>query len=369
MILKNGLILDEDFSFKKHDLIISNGKIGGSESSDDSQVLDLLGYMVIPGLIDIHIHGFNGYDSMDADVQAIKNMSISLAKSGTTSFLPTTMTAPLKKIQNAIDCISSAMGKTTGANILGVNMEGPFINEDFAGAQDKGSIVPPDLSFIKVNKEYVKLITVAPEVDGALDFIGEINKDIAVSIGHTASDYQTTVKAIEKGAKSATHLMNCMPPLHHREVGAVGAVLDKSIYAELICDGVHLSPPMIRFIVKQLDESRGILISDSLSLSNRTDGIYLADHSTVIVKNGRAYTKNGGLAGGTNCLLYCIKKAVEFGISLPQAVKMATLNPASLIGVDSNKGSIANGKDADLLVIDNNLDLKYVIINGKLIDI
>lgn len=350
------VIYNAEFNKTLCSIHISDGIITAVDENTVSGDLDAKGNRIIPGLIDIHTHGIGGVDTMDADFEKMCRL---YAQNGITTVLPTTMTMDydsLKKVCNA---------KTDfpGAQILGFHFEGPYINEKYKGAQNNEYIKEPSVDeFLQF--ENVKMITVAPEKYGCIDFIKEISKDCVVCIGHTDCDYETASKAIENGAKCLTHTFNAMPALHHRKPGPIGAAFDKKIYAQIICDGIHVSPSMVRIAYNLFGEDRLVLISDSLNCTTMPDGKYQSGELEVFLKNGEAKLKNGTLAGSSFTLWQCVKQAVNIGIPFRSAVKMATETPAGLLGI--NKGKIAKGYDADLLIIDDELNISSVIINGEI---
>lgn len=335
------------------DITEENGKIVSLEKTDADGV-DFGGLSVYPGLIDIHTHGAYGVDTMDGDFLELSRFH---AENGTTTFLPTTMTAPWEEIIRITEIDTKNID---GANIWGIHMEGPYINVKYKGAQDENYIIEPDINkFSKLNN--VKMITLAPEIPNAMDFIKEC--EATVVIGHSSSDYETTIKAIDAGAECLTHTFNAMTPLSHREPGIIGAAADKRIYAQVICDGLHIHPSVIRILYKIFGPDRMILISDSILTAGLEDGEYMIGEQPVDVKNSVTRTKDGALAGSAVPLFYCVKKAIEFGIPKEDAFRMASKTPAELLKM--NKGAIEVGYDCDFLVIDENNDLKSVVIGGK----
>ena len=351
MIIYNALVNDSICSIH-----IADGKITSVGENTAVGDLDACGNSVIPGLIDIHTHGIGGVDTMDADFEALCRL---YAENGTTSFLPTTMTMDYESLKK----VCNAKTDFDGAQILGFHLEGPYISEKYKGAQNEKFIKNPSVDEFSQFKN-VKMITLAPEKKGSKEFIKAVSDKCIVSIGHTDCDYKTAVEAIEDGAVCLTHMFNVMPSLHHRETGPIGAAFDKKIYAQLICDGLHVSPSMVRMAYSMFGDERLILISDSLACAQLPDGEYESGGLKVTLKNGQARLKDGTLAGSSFTLLQCVKKAVEIGIPFCSAVKMATETPAKLLGL--NKGKIAQGYDADLLIIDKEFDIFCRIIGGKI---
>lgn len=351
MIINNCLV-----DGKIKNIVIANGKIANITEEKLPTDLDAGGKRIIPGLIDVHSHGCIGLDTMDADFE---KMCKYLAQNGTTSWLPTTMTMDYESLYK----VCSAKTDFFGTNILGFHFEGPFISPKYKGAQNEAYIKNPSIEdFYKFKN--VKMITIAPELSGAMEFIKEVSKTCVVSIGHTDCDYNTAITAIENGANCLTHTYNAMSPLHHRKPGPIGAGVEKHIYAQLICDGFHISKPVVLATYKMFGADRLTLISDSIRPAGLPDGEYESGGLKVILKDSAARLEDGTIAGSTATLWDCVKKAVEFGIPFDDAVKMATETPANMLGV--NKGKIANGYDADLLIVDDDMNIKNVIIDGKI---
>lgn len=337
------------------DIISENGIIT-HVGLTDRPGLDFHEKKAFAGLIDIHTHGIGGADTMDADY---KLMSYLQAKNGTTSFYPTTMTASTESIVKVL----TADTEYDGAVIEGFHLEGPYINEKYKGAQNSKYVRKPDLNeFSKFDN--VKLITIAPETENAIEFIK--NAKCVTCLGHTNADYETAIKAIDAGAKCLTHTFNAMPPLHHREPSLIGAAFDKNIYVQVICDGKHIHPSVIRILYKLFGAERMILISDCMRATGLPDGEYEFGGLKIDVKNKTARTKDGALAGSTSTLFECVKKAIEFGIPEQDAFKMASQTPAKLMNI--KKGCIKLGYSCDFIVLDNKNEIDTVVINGKVFE-
>jgi N-acetylglucosamine-6-phosphate deacetylase len=341
---------------KAVDIRIDGGLI--VEIADDLGLGDerYRGLEVYAGLIDIHTHGCMGYDTMDCELQVMAEYYL---KNGITTFYPTTMTMSRERI---IAATKQRTDFPRGANVPGFHMEGPFINENLKGAQAAEHIIPPSAELVSAC-ERVKRITLAPEIEGSLEFIK--NCSAQCSIGHTECDYDTAKRAIECGATSLTHTYNCMPGMHHRRPGPIPAGAESGIYAELICDGVHIHPAMVRTLVALYGTDRVILISDSMRATGLEDGKYDLGGQTVTVSGGVAYTDGGNLAGSTTNLFECVRRAISFGISKEDAFKMASANPARLMGL--NKGEVKVGLDADLIFVDGECRLVGVMKGGEII--
>lgn len=369
MIFKNGQIYNENFELIKANLQVEDGLITAildpaSELPTDDTVVDIQGKKIIPGFIDVHIHGSNGADTMDGTKEALETMSRYLATKGVTSFLPTTMTTAPEALYQAF----SMKPQLSGANMLGFNMEGPYMNVLNRGAHREDQVRPASIEEIRSYMELatIKLVTIAPETEGALDFIEEISKDVVCSIGHTHADYETTKLAIEKGAKTLTHTFNAMPGIKHRDPGVIPAAVEAGIYAELITDGVHIHPAVVYAAYKLFGKDRLIIISDAMRAAGLADGEYDLGGQMMRVKDGQALSPDGKIAGGTGNGHTCVTNAISYGIPEADAIRMMTINPATLIGEDHRKGSIAVGKDADFLITDDALNIHQVYINGAL---
>lgn len=348
MIIKNARLEDGIF-----DILIENGLIKDIGIFDGDDIVDAEGKRVIPGMIDTHIHGFGGYDTSDNELEKI---SVCLAKQGTTTWYPTTMTDSHDNLKR----ITSFETHVNGAVIPGFHLEGPYISKLKKGAQNEAYIKLPDLKGFSEYKN-VKKITLAPELDGAVEFIK--NVDCVVSIGHTACDYDEATKAIKAGATCLTHTFNAMPPMLHREPGPIGAGAENGIYAELICDGRHIHKAAVLALFSMFGKDRIVLISDTIRPAGLPDGKYSSGGLDVFVRDGVITLEGGVLAGGSTPLLGCVKKAVSFGIDFYDAVRAATENPARLMGL--NKGRIEKGCDADLVIINDDITVSSVIIGGK----
>lgn len=350
MIIKNALL-----DGKLKNIVIENGIIADITEGETSFDIDAKGKRVIPGLIEVHSHGCIGLDTMDADFE---KMCRFYAKNGTTSWLATTMTMGYDDLMK----VCNAKTDFEGTNIIGFHFEGPYISEKYKGAQNEKYIKNPSYDDFKMFKN-VKMITVAPERPGSMEFIRKVSKECIVSIGHTDCDYDTAIEAIDNGANCLTHTYNAMPPLHHRNPGPIAAGVEKGIYAQVICDGFHVQKPMVLATYKMFGKDRMIIISDSIRPAGLPDGEYESGGLDVVLKDGIARLKDGTIAGSSSTQLYCVKKAVEFGIPFDDAVCMATKTPATMLGL--NKGEIKIGFDADLLVIDDDMNIQNVIIGGK----
>ncbi|MDP9750999.1 N-acetylglucosamine-6-phosphate deacetylase [Thermoanaerobacter pentosaceus] len=375
ILLKHGEIYTEKGIIYNGDVLISEDKIveiGKDLYNVDAEVIDVEGKKIVPGFIDIHIHGGVGHDTMDANYEALNAISVHLARHGVTSFCATTMTMDVPYILNALKNINETMKKgTAGAQILGTYVEGPFISKEHKGAQDEKYIIPPDKNlfdeFLEIAGGNIKVIALAPEKDPEGSFIEHVTKKgVKVSLGHTNATYEEMKNGVEHGATIAVHTYNGMKGLHHREPGALGEVfLDDRIYSEIIVDFIHTHPASVKLLIKIKGTDKVILISDAMSACGLGDGEYKLGGQKVFVKNGEARLESGSLAGSTLTLDKAVKNITSLGVPLFEACKMASLNPAKAIGVDDRKGIIEVGKDADIVVLNNDLTVYMTIIEGK----
>lgn len=367
MIIKNATVYGTDFEPIKTDITIENEKIKSLAKTDDCGE-DFSDCAVLPGFIDVHIHGCNMSDTTDGNADSVAEMSKWLATKGITSFCPTTMTLPEAFLEECFGYAAECMGKEEGAYIHGINMEGPFISHAKKGAQAGEHIVAPDFEMLKKLNNIcpVKLVDIAPEADGAYEFIEKAKDICTVSLAHTAADYATGINAIKKGAKHATHLYNAMNCITSREAGMVGAVMDSdSVMAELICDGVHICPATLRITFKVLGEDRTVVISDALMAAGMPDGEYMLGGQKVYKKSD-CRLADGTLAGSVTNLFEEFHNLLGYGIPFKQALKSVSINPAKAIGADKFTGSIEEGKFADLLITSEDFkEIKAVFVKGK----
>ncbi|MCY6484179.1 N-acetylglucosamine-6-phosphate deacetylase [Clostridium aestuarii] len=339
------------------------------------QIIDAKGIYISPGFIDIHIHGAGGCDVMDGDIEAIETISKTICKNGVTSFLPTTMTMSKEQICKALNSIREVMTKEKidniyGAKVIGAHMEGPFVSEKFKGAQNSKYIMKPDYSFIEKYTDVIKIITLAPEEDNNHKFIKKVKKntEIILSMGHSNACYEEAMKAIKDGITQTTHTFNAMKPLHHREPGVVGAALESDIYCELIADKIHVHPGIFNILLKVKEKEKIVLITDCMKAGNLNEGEYELGGQKVIVKNGSAKLENGTLAGSILKLNEAVRNIYEnTDLSINEVINMVSLNPAKILKMYNEKGSVEVGKDADLILIDKNFDVKMTIVEGKIV--
>lgn len=366
MIIKGGKVFQEDGSFLEQVIYINDHRlVDKAEYQDDGEVIDAEGLLVLPGLVDIHSHGAAGEDFSDGNPEGLKKILQYEKRCGITSYCPTSMTFPKERLRQIFASIKGAQTED-GATVVGINMEGPFLDPAKKGAHVEKWIAAPDVAFVReLNQDadgLVRLVTLAPNMDGAEEFIKEMHEEVCISLGHTAADYDCASRAMKLGAHHVTHLYNAMQPFGHRAPGLIGAAMDDpECMVELICDGYHIHPSAIRAAFRMFGPERVILISDSMRATGMENGTYELGGQEVTVKDRKAVLKDGTLAGSATNLYGCMCKAVEFGIPLEQAIMAATANPARSIGIFDRVGSIRIGKQADLLLVSENLELKRVI--------
>lgn len=370
MLLKNATLYNDDFEPQKADIRLAGGlitEIGENLAGED--VMDLDGKIILPGFIDIHIHGCDRADMADARVDSLQKISRFLANHGVTSFCPATMTLPKEQLVAQFKAAADFMGNETAAYMHGVNMEGPFIALSQKGAQPAAYIRLPDMDEFKHLNSICKisLVDLAPEVEGAFDFAREASQYCTVSQAHTDADFETAEAGYKNGFSHATHLFSAMPPIWHRAPGAVVAAFDNATStAELICDGVHAKPCILRMAFKLLGEDRSVVVSDAMCACGCGDGEFELGGQKVFVHCGKATLACGNLAGSTTNMHREFLNLISFGIPFKQALKSCTINPARVIGADGFTGSLKEGKRADMLIVDEYLRIKTVIVKGQI---
>ena len=369
-VIKNGKIIlpdaegkffvaeDKEIAFDEKILQIEN-KI------DAAEVIDAENFFVAPGFINIHIHGCNNSDTMDDSADALKNICNFLPSTGVTSFLPTTMTMTVEKIKNALTKIRA--GNFSGAKILGANLEGPFVSKKFCGAQDKKNILTADFEIFSDFADVIKIITIAPEELPEKNFIDKcLEKNIIVSIGHSAATYEIALDAIQRGASHITHLFNAQTGLHHRQPGIVGAAMTSKVFVELIADNVHVHPAVQKILSKVKPVSEIILITDSCRACGIGDGEIEFGGQKVFVKNNVATLENGNLAASVAKMNDVVKNFYDnTDLTLPEVIETVTKNPARELKVFDKVGSIEVGKAADFVIFDKNFAVQKTFVNGR----
>ncbi len=360
-ILNDEIVEDKALLFDRHIV-----KISDDVNMDNVEIVDAKGNYVSAGFIDLHIHGSGGADVMDATPEALETISSALLQTGTTSFLATTMTMSTEHIDNALQNIQFHSQDVTGAQILGVHLEGPFINVSKHGAQDKAYIQKPNLALIKVYMNEVKMITLAPEVEGAESFVKELTAaypNIILSIGHSDASYEKTKESFSWGISHATHLFNAMNPYHHRKPGIVGAVFDSGVTCDIIADFVHTHASTLE-LVHQVKKEKLILITDAMRAGCMKCGTYDLGGRTVKVEGNHATLEDGTLAGSVLKLNEALKNMTTVtSMTLVDAVNAVTKIPAQKLGL--KKGVLKEGYDADIVIFDENFSIISTIVGGE----
>lgn len=372
MNFKNAWIYTEQFRFERGAFGVEDGRFVRVLAEPAADAVDLQGAYVIPGLIDVHSHGNSGADFSDGDAAGLEKMARYYARNGITSFAPASMTLPYETLAAAfatarrfVEC------RVPGAAVLrGIQMEGPFFSEKKKGAQNGAYLREPDFEAFAQLQEgcggLVRIVDVAPELPGAVEFVRRASKLCTVSIAHTDADYDAAAAAIAAGATHLTHLYNAMPALHHRKPGVIGAAAEaEQVSAELISDGQHVHPSAVRLAFRLFGAARMVLISDSLRCCGMPDGEYELGGQQVFLRGGVARLEDGTIAGSATNLYDCMLRAISFGIAPEDALRAATANPARQLGVADEVGSIANGKAADFVLCDAQLQRKAVYLAGE----
>ena len=346
MIIKNGLVWEESGSFRKKELVVDTTTHRIAETAEDDTVFDAEGLYVIPGLVDVHIHGARGHDFSDGNSKGLAEIAQYLHSCGVTSFCPTSMTLPEEQLTAAFATINDVPDAAGYAHIAGIHMEGPYLSPEKKGAQKASYLHAPDAAMFRrlsaASGNKIRIITIAPELPGSDAFIREFKDTVAISLGHSTASYEIAENAFAAGANHVTHLFNAMPPLHHRDPGIIGAAADcPHAMAEIICDGIHIHPSVIRNAFRMFGNDRMILISDAMRATGMEDGEYELGGQPVIKKGRLATLKDGTIAGSATNLFDCMKNAVQFGIPLGVAVKAATCNPAKSIECSQEIGTLA----------------------------
>ncbi len=357
-------------------VLVEDGSITevGINSKAEVKMINIQDYKLLPGLIDMHIHGVVGFDVMEASYHSLNEISKYLSRNGVTSFVATTVTARLERIENAVSSVAEVMRKgLDGARVLGSYVEGPYIAKEYKGAHPEEWIRDIDLEeiggLIQKSNNTIRVMTIAPEkkkCSEAIEFL--TGKGVKVSMGHTGAAYHKAITAVECGASIAVHLFNGMRGLHHRDAGMLGAALnDDRVNVELICDGVHVDIPAMQIAVRCKRMENMLLISDCTMAGGLPDGEYMLGEMKVNVKGRIARVADGSLAGSTLRLIDAVRNMVEkVGVPFEDAVKMASLNPARTLGLDKSLGSIERGKKADLIAIDDRYNVVFTMIGGEI---
>lgn len=368
LILEDKIINNGSIIFSDQDGVIE--KIASYPLADNEadQVISAPGSYLSAGMIDSHIHGGGGYDTMEAKPEALTKIAQVLASHGVTSFLPTTMTMARDQIHQALENIRDFKNKNTGgARILGSHVEGPFISPDYIGAQNSENLIPPELELLRDYYDVVEIVTIAPEVEGAIELIEELHENnIVASVGHSAATYDEFQKAYQAGLDHFTHLYNAMTGLHHRKPGLVGAAYDSEATVELIVDLIHHHQAVDRFTIQAKGVDNVILVSDGMEATGLEAGEYELGGQKVIVENGAARLESGVLAGSVLTLDQAVRNLMEVTeLSLVEIFKMVTINPAKKLKLDHKLGRLKKNYQADLVLFDQEFKVKKTFVKGK----
>lgn len=382
-LLEGGQVFFSEGEWKTADILIENDRICqigqglrescGAFRSGIEEIVPLRGRMVLPGLCDLHIHGADGWDTCDDHPDALRHIACYLASVGVTAFLPTTMSMGEPELAHTIGRIAAAMHvDSPGARILGAHIEGPYSAQSRAGVQRKDAIRKPSAHEIRelmmTYKDVIRIVDLAPEIDGAFEFCEDLRGDLILSVSHTDATYEEVNRIFRAGATHATHLFNAMTGLSHRFPGAVGAVLDApAVTAEIICDGIHIHPAVLRIAFRLLGEDRAVIVSDAMRATGRDDGDYELGGQIIRVSDGRTIGPGGGLAGSVTTLLPAMRRLREYGVPFSQIIRAGSLNPARVIGDKDCIGGIREGNRADLIVTEEDLTLRKTMIGGRIV--
>lgn len=369
--VRNGEVFD-GAGFVARDVFVAKGSIVAASASSEGEVVDASGCYVIPGLVDLHFHGSAGADISDGVLEGLHSMGAYEASRGVTAMCPATMTLPEEVLMRAAQTAAEYKPAENEADLVGINMEGPFISPSKVGAQNPDFVRNPSVEeFHRLQKAaggLFKLVDIAPEEPHAAELIAELSPEVRISLAHTCADYATAAQAFELGARHLTHLYNAMPGMHHREPGPIPAAAEhEGVTAEIIADGVHIHPAMVRLAFQMFGDDRMILVSDTLRAAGCKDGTYDLGGQDVTVRGYVATIENGALAGSVSDLMRCLYVAVrEMNIPLASAVKAATVNPARALGMSELYGSLAAGCVANAVLLDKEtLEVKQVILRGR----
>lgn len=387
MIIKGASVYTKEHRFEKKNIItdgimisalcaydeVRSNTESNEESGEGKDIIDATGLYAIPGLVDIHFHGAMGHDFCDADPDGLKEIARYEAKRGILAICPATMTYSEDILSGIMENAASFTADEDMAELVGINMEGPFISPEKIGAQNPKYLMKPDASMFrrlqaKANG-LIKLVDIAPELEGSIDFIKAISDDVKISIAHTACNYDTAIDAFNNGAGHVTHLFNAMPGLNHRDPGPIRAAMEKDAEVEIIADGVHIHPAMVRMAFETFSEDKVILIADSMEATGLPDGEYKLGGQKVSVCGKKAVLSEhpDTIAGSVSNLFDCMKTAINMGIKKELAIRAASENPAKAIGVSDRFGKISEGYMANIVLVDGNFEIKYVINRGILI--
>lgn len=380
MLIKNVKLITPYEVLNGYAVVIKNGKIvdilpeASVDLSSFDEVIDGEGNFLAPGFVDIHNHGNSGYDVMDSTEEALDNIGKFHLKNGVTSYLGTVITSSYEDIIKAISNVVDYKNKENLSQIIGIHLEGPFFSVEKKGAQPEIYIKRPDMEatkkIVEASKGMLKMVSVAPEIDGALEVISYLKENnVSVTMAHTSATYEEARRGVDFGISIATHIYNGMRSFSHREPGVIGlSLVDDRVYCEMIYDRIHLHDGAVKIALRMKGLDRIILISDAMRAAGLEDGDYELGGQKVIVKNGAARLENGSLAGSTLNLRDAVHNLIKYlDIPIHEAVRMASLTPAKAINIDKNKGSIEIGKDADLILMDKDVKILGTIVAGKVV--
>jgi len=368
--IPDALILVEDGQIR------AIGPRSGMELPPGAQEMDARGLTAAPGFVDVHIHGAAGRDAMEATPEALAGMAACIGRHGTTSFVATTVSAPVERTQRSLEGLAGAIrgqsaSPRAAAECLGVHLEGPFLSAARRGVHPAEHLIAPSpatlAKFLTAAEGFARILTLAPELAGAAETITAARAaGLVVAMGHTDATYSDAVRAIELGARHAAHVFNAMRPFSHRETGVIGAVLtDPRVTAEVIADGVHVDDPALRLLLAAKSAEQVLLVSDGTAATEMPDGEYQLGSIEVTVSGGVCRNREGRIAGSTLTLDRAVRRMVALGVPLAAAVQMAGFNPARLLGIESRKGRLAAGAEADIVLLDEGVNVSRVFARGR----
>ena len=376
VVLDARLVLPDEFFTGS--IIVEDGRIASvsrERPSKFGKAVDAANLTVYPGFIDVHIHGANGIDTMAAGGEHLTRASVWLASQGVTSWMPTLVPGPVEEYQRAVSAIEQASGFQQGARILGVHYEGPFVNSAQCGALRtqffRAYSGIEDIEDLPMVRQFPgkHLMTLAPEVEGGIELINQLTKrGWIISIGHTRADFDVLDQAMAAGARHMTHFMNAMSPLHHRSPGPVGwGLLHDDVTCDVIADGVHLDPRTLKLLMKTKGPERLVLISDAIAAAGLGDGVYQIWNESITVKHGRTSNQRGSIAGSVISMLDAVRLMRSLGVRDVDLARLSATNPARLLGIENECGSIEEGKRADLVALDDAGNVRFTMVGGDVV--
>ena len=381
IIILNGTVitpfqlLEDKVIYIRKGKIIATGDKKNMFEPAGKEIIDAGGGFITPGFIDMHVHGGGGSDVMDGKHEAVEKVAATHSRFGTTAFLPTTMTMSKDKIIGSLKSINEVFVKgTRTAEILGIHLEGPYINPEKKGAQKEKDIkkasIKEFLEFNQASGNLIRIVTIAPEMPGMIDFIRWLYKHkIIASVGHSSATYEQVQKGIRAGLSHVTHTFNAMSGLNHHKPGVVGAALSSpELILEIIADGIHVLPPVVKILIRAKGIEKVVLITDAMRAASKPEGTYNLGGQEVTVTKGQVRLKDGTLAGSVLTMDKAVRNMIDMvGVPLKEAIQMATINQAKCLGVENEKGSLETGKDADIVILDKKLKVKLTMVGGKIV--